>query len=381
MFRWLLEATIDDRGNVTWFEYKPEDTAPVSRRPREEKTRLGDRSELRQPLRQARPLRQPRAAPTTDRRRPTSRRSRGSSRSSSTTASTTTPRRRRRGPALAVPPDPFSSFRATFDVRTYRLCRRVLMFHAFDELGEAPVLVRSLDLTYRHSPVATTLTSITETGGSPRGRATRPRRCRGSTSTTRAPNCTRWCSALDRESAMPGGVDGARWRFVDLDGEGIPGVLSQQGGALFYRRNDGGGHLGAARVLPRKPNVTAIGSVRPDAHEPRRGRQDGPRALRRAPGSLRARARAGRVEAVLPLRARAQLLSRRPQPALPRRRRRRPGGRDPRARRGVRVVQVARRRRLRAAARRAQDGPRGRGPHVRLRRRDRVDLHPAPARC
>src|SRR5208282_6686611 len=27
--------------------------------------------------------------------------------------------------------DPFSSYRSTFEVRTYRLCRRVLMFHQF----------------------------------------------------------------------------------------------------------------------------------------------------------------------------------------------------------------------------------------------------------
>ena len=33
--------------------------------------------------------------------------------------------------------DPFSSYRAGFEVRTYRLCRRVLMFHHFpDELGD-----------------------------------------------------------------------------------------------------------------------------------------------------------------------------------------------------------------------------------------------------
>ena len=32
-----------------------------------------------------------------------------------------------------VPPDPFSSYRAGFEVRTYRLCRRVLMFHHFPE--------------------------------------------------------------------------------------------------------------------------------------------------------------------------------------------------------------------------------------------------------
>ena len=33
--------------------------------------------------------------------------------------------------------DPFSSFRSGFDIRTYRLCRRILMFHQFpNELGK-----------------------------------------------------------------------------------------------------------------------------------------------------------------------------------------------------------------------------------------------------
>ena len=44
--------------------------------------------------------------------------------------------------------DPFSSYRAGFEVRTYRLCQRVLMFHHFpDEEGVgARCLVRSTDL-------------------------------------------------------------------------------------------------------------------------------------------------------------------------------------------------------------------------------------------
>ena len=45
--------------------------------------------------------------------------------------------------------DPFSAYRAGFEVRTYRTCRRVLMFHRFTEhLGPGPVLVRSTDLMY-----------------------------------------------------------------------------------------------------------------------------------------------------------------------------------------------------------------------------------------
>ena len=32
--------------------------------------------------------------------------------------------------------DPYSDYRAGFEIRTYRLCRRMLMFHRFEELGE-----------------------------------------------------------------------------------------------------------------------------------------------------------------------------------------------------------------------------------------------------
>jgi hypothetical protein len=45
-------------------------------------------------------------------------------------------------PAEGVPwpvrQDAFSSYRAGFEIRTYRLCRRVLVFHTFAELGEEP---------------------------------------------------------------------------------------------------------------------------------------------------------------------------------------------------------------------------------------------------
>jgi Salmonella virulence plasmid 65kDa B protein len=48
--------------------------------------------------------------------------------------------------------DPFSSYRSGFEVRTYRLCKRVLMFHHFPKeegVGE-DCLVRSTDFTYSY---------------------------------------------------------------------------------------------------------------------------------------------------------------------------------------------------------------------------------------
>ena len=70
--------------------------------------------------------------------------------------------------------DPFSTYRAGFEVRTYRTCQRVLTFHQFPaELGTDPVLVRSTNFSYAADasapaepspPVYSFLTSVTQTG-------------------------------------------------------------------------------------------------------------------------------------------------------------------------------------------------------------------------
>ena len=68
--------------------------------------------------------------------------------------------------------DPFSSYRAGFEVRTYRLCQRVLMFHHFS--GEAEVgqdcLVRSTDFTYSYEQDRTDVRVIPFIRGSCRRR-------------------------------------------------------------------------------------------------------------------------------------------------------------------------------------------------------------------
>src|SRR6516225_8350153 len=68
--------------------------------------------------------------------------------------------------------DPFSTYRSCFEIRTYRLCRRALLFHRFPEGADAEaVLTRSLDFAYSTDapgdpalPTYSLLTSITEQG-------------------------------------------------------------------------------------------------------------------------------------------------------------------------------------------------------------------------
>ena len=61
--------------------------------------------------------------------------------------------------------DPFSTYRAGFEVRTYRLCRRVLMFHHFpEELSIPDCLVRSTEFSYAEGPIGSFITGVTQSG-------------------------------------------------------------------------------------------------------------------------------------------------------------------------------------------------------------------------
>lgn len=157
--------------------------------------------------------------------------------------------------------DPFSSYRAGFDMRTYRLCRRVLMFHKMAELGDTPCLVASTDFTYAPSPVLTRLVSVTHSGyirtESGYTRKSHPPLDFAYTPATLHTTVQK----VDKQSLrdLPAGVHGP-YQWVDLDGEGLPGVLSQQGGALTYKQNLGEGKLAPARVLMSKPSMAQLGS-------------------------------------------------------------------------------------------------------------------------
>ena len=58
--------------------------------------------------------------------------------------------------------DPFSSYRAGFEVRTYRLCRRTLMFHHFPGSAGYDGLVRATEFTYAQGPLASLMSSATQ---------------------------------------------------------------------------------------------------------------------------------------------------------------------------------------------------------------------------
>ncbi|HEU4891610.1 MAG TPA: SpvB/TcaC N-terminal domain-containing protein [Vicinamibacterales bacterium] len=145
-------------------------------------------------------------------------------------------------------PDPFSAYRSGFEVRTYRRCERVLMFHHFPaEAGIlANCLVRSTDFVYAAAPVDASqppysfLQSVTQTSYRRDGAGSYA-------SAAMPPLAFRYTEAsvdetvrdLDTQSLqnLPYGLDGAHYQWVDLDGEGSSGILTEQGGAWFYKAN------------------------------------------------------------------------------------------------------------------------------------------------
>ena len=145
--------------------------------------------------------------------------------------------------------DAFSTYRSTFEVRTYRLCKRVLVFHSFpdDKNVGTDSLVRSFDLQYTSAPPAdptqpfySYLESVSQTGYVPNGAG-------GYLSKSIPPvNFTYTQAVIDEtvrtmDSAsgmnLPAGIDNRNYRWVDLDGEGLSGVLTEQQGAWYYKSN------------------------------------------------------------------------------------------------------------------------------------------------
>ncbi|OFW05979.1 MAG: hypothetical protein A3H96_00125 [Acidobacteria bacterium RIFCSPLOWO2_02_FULL_67_36] len=189
-----------------------------------------------------------------------------------------------------VRPDPFSSHRGGFEQRTYRRCQRVLMFHRFDELGDQPCLVRATEFDYADfdyalpstvdaelahqgsTRYASFIRSITQ-AGFVRDEAQAPVVRNGVTYLTylkaalpplefeySKPRIQDAVQELDPESLehLPAGLDGSAYRWLDLDGEGLSGILTEQADAWFYSPNLGGARFGAPQPMAARPSLAAL---------------------------------------------------------------------------------------------------------------------------
>lgn len=197
-----------------------------------------------------------------------------------------------------VRPDPFSSYRSGFEVRTYRRCRRVLMFHHIPDLSAEEKgydgLVRSNEFDYAEldceRPVGieeelahqgstrfgSFLRSVTQSGyvrDDSRGEVERNGvRYAAYLKKSLPPLEFEYSKAaiqdrvleLDAASRenLPEGIDGSIRQWIDLDGEGVSGILTQQAGCWFYKPNLGDGRFGPLQKVPEIPSLAGIGGGR-----------------------------------------------------------------------------------------------------------------------
>jgi hypothetical protein len=160
------------------------------------------------------------------------------------------------------------------------------MFHHFE--GEAGVgndcLVRSTDFTYSHeleptsarNPVYTFLQAVTQSGYKRDNGRYLKRSLPPVEFEYTQPIVQDTVQEVDAESLenLPIGLDGAAYQWTDLHGEGIPGILTEQAGAWFYKRNlspsngkpgNGVTHVEAkfapVELVATKPNLALTGGA------------------------------------------------------------------------------------------------------------------------
>lgn len=233
IFEWLIEESWDDKGNALRYEYKQEDNAGVLNALWESNRLLNGNANAQLYLKTVRYGNtvmhdDPNFASTTDWHY------RlvfdyGEHDAANPTESTPN--------TWNIRQDPFSTYRSGFEIRTRRLCQRILMFHNFTELGGS-ALVKATNLNYDANAVATRLTRVVhksyQSGETP---AEMPPLDFTYTEATMDDTLRHF--DIDDLENLPMGVDGQQYTWSDLDGEGITGVLAEYPGGWFYKRNYG----------------------------------------------------------------------------------------------------------------------------------------------
>ncbi|MHC8290997.1 SpvB/TcaC N-terminal domain-containing protein [Pseudomonas sp. XS1P51] len=163
--------------------------------------------------------------------------------------------------------DPFWNHDYGFELGTRRLCRQVLMFHHFTaELGDSPLLVQRLFLEHHQSPLDyshLTAAHLQVYDGQGQVESRPPMEFNYAPFDLEGEH-PGWSTFPE----MPGLNDGQRYQLVDLYGKGMPGVLCRHDKAWYYReplRADSGGddvRYGELKELPYIPLADSSKAVR-----------------------------------------------------------------------------------------------------------------------
>jgi RHS repeat-associated protein len=241
---WLLDEVRDDLGNVTTYEYKPEDIAGVQDQPGEHHRLVPGA-----PSQAGRYLKQIRYANATPGDATTSRVLVVLDYGEHDLA----PAQVHTWPARE---DAYSVYHAGFEVRTYRLCRRMMIFHDFGAdlgPGPSPRLVRTVELG--HDSTLSRLISLRQVGY----------RWAGTAYDTVALPPVEFgyidpvAADTVHDIALSDRSDGAHLRFADLNSDGLPGLLTTTPGAWWYQPPAGAGEYDPPQPVTELPPAGPAG--------------------------------------------------------------------------------------------------------------------------
>lgn len=162
--------------------------------------------------------------------------------------------------------DAFSDYKAGFEIRTTRLCRRILLFHHFNELPGGSALVKSLDLEFDAAAPQgfTFLKSATVCGYIKQADGTYTQKKLPPTEFDyQKPDWNKTVQTVSPENLVDAraGFDNRSYQFTDLFNEGLSGILTEQANGWFYKHNLGGGNFERAKLVSPKPSFTGLAGV------------------------------------------------------------------------------------------------------------------------
>ena len=160
-------------------------------------------------------------------------------------------------------PDAFSDYRAGFEIRTCRLCKKILLYHHFAELPGGSAVVKALRLEYDNNGADgfTFLRQATTTGYTKHDDGTYTEKSLPPISFTYSShNWNETIHTIESDNLVnaPVGLSEPLYQFTDLYSEGLSGMLSEQAGGLFYKANLGGGRFTEGRKVLKKPSYSGI---------------------------------------------------------------------------------------------------------------------------
>ena len=168
-------------------------------------------------------------------------------------------------------PDAFSDYKPGFEVRTTRLCKRVLLFHVFEELALLPdktdrkVLVKSINFKYNTASEEdfTFLESATSYGYIKKepDESYTHKKLPPMEFTYQKHDWSSEIKTISPDALIhaPAGLDEPQYQFIDLFNEGLSGILTEQANGWYYKHNLGNGTFEDAKLISSKPSFTGLG--------------------------------------------------------------------------------------------------------------------------